>query len=96
MALRSGSVPESRAGWRRSRRSPDPLCQNASMGPAEKLRAAFELHEVGVALMRQNLRRRHPTASDERIEELLANWLRTRPGAEHGDSAGRPSARLRR
>lgn len=64
------------------------------MTPAEKLRAALELHEVGVELMRQNLRRRHPDASDGTIEQLLADWLRTRPGAEHGDAAGRPSTRV--
>lgn len=64
------------------------------MTPAEKLRAALELHEVGVELMRQNLRRGHPDASDETIEQLLTDWLRTRPGAEHGDAAGRPSTRV--
>jgi outer membrane biogenesis lipoprotein LolB len=63
------------------------------MSPVEKLRAALELHEVGVALMRQNLRRRHPDESEDAIEERLADWLRTRPGAEHGDAAGRPSGR---
>jgi hypothetical protein len=64
------------------------------MTPAEKLRAALELHEVGVELMGQNLRRRHPDASDETIEQLLTDWVRTRPGAEHGDAAGRPSTRI--
>jgi len=54
----------------------------------------LELHEVGVAVMRQNLRRRHPDATQSRIEQLLSAWLHTRPGAEHGDSAGRVSARL--
>ena len=66
------------------------------MSPVDKLRAAFELHEVGVALMRQNLRRRHPGDSDKAIDELLTDWLRTRPGAEHGDAAGRPSTRALR
>ncbi len=66
------------------------------MSPVDKLRAAFELHEVGVALMRQNLRRRHPGESDKAIDELLTDWLRTRPGAEHGDAAGRPSTRALR
>jgi hypothetical protein len=66
------------------------------MSPADKLRAALELHEVGIALMRQNLRRRHPGESDEKIDERLAEWLRTRPGAEHGDAAGRPSTRVLR
>jgi hypothetical protein len=67
----------------------------SDMSPAEKLRAALELHEAGVALMRQNLRRRNPDASAADVEELLSAWLRTRPGAEHGDAAGRPSRRLR-
>ena len=63
------------------------------MGPVEKLRAALELHEVGVALIRQNLRRRHPDEPDDTIERRLTKWLRTRPGTEHGDAAGRPSTR---
>lgn len=63
------------------------------MSPADKLRAALELHEVGVALMRQNLRRRHPDEPDASLDERLTDWLRTRPGAEHGDGAGRPSTR---
>lgn len=66
------------------------------MGPVEKIRAALELHEVGVALMRQNLRRRYPQEADEAIDERLADWLRTRPGAEHGDAAGQPSTRTLR
>lgn len=64
------------------------------MSPAEKLRAALELHDVGVALMRQNLRRRNPNVSAADIEKLLLDWVRTRPGAEHGDAVGRPSRRL--
>lgn len=65
------------------------------MSPAEKLQAALELHEAGVALMRQNLRRRNPDASQEHIDALLTAWVRTRPGAEYGDAVGRPSSRLR-
>ena len=52
---------------------------------AERLREALRMHDEGVALMRQNLRRKHAEASDERIEELLLEWLHHRPGAEHGD-----------
>ncbi len=63
--------------------------KRSSVKAIEKLRAAFELHEVSADLMRQNLRRRNPEAAEAEIEELLANRLRTRPGAEHGDSAGR-------
>lgn len=48
---------------------------------AARLRLAFDLFEVGVRLMRQNLRRRHPGESAEQIERRLAAWLATRPGA---------------
>jgi hypothetical protein len=60
------------------------------LSPAEKLRIAIELHEVGRDLMRQNLRRRHPDADAASIEAMLVAWLQTRPGAEHGDCDGRP------
>ena len=60
--------------------------------PAEKLRLALELFDAGVDLMRQNLRRRHPGATEEERGELLIQWLRTRPGAELGDSPGRRRA----
>ena len=65
-------------------------CENGDMDEAEKLRTALQLHDDGVALMRENLRRRHPDASHEDIEAQLLTWLRTRPGAEYGDSAGTP------
>jgi hypothetical protein len=51
---------------------------------------ALDLHDTGVDLMRQNLRRRHPGASGQEIERLLLAWLHERPGAEHGDAVGRP------
>jgi hypothetical protein len=54
----------------------------------ERLRVTFELFDAGVALMRQNLRRRHPDAPDAEIEERLTQWLHHRPGAEFGDSPG--------
>lgn len=57
---------------------------------AARLRMALAMFEDGVALMRQNLRRAHPEASDEEIEQRLGAWLRERPGAEHGDGVGRP------
>lgn len=59
---------------------------------AERLRVAFDLFESGIALMRQNLRRRHPGASDEEIESMLGEWLEERPGAEHGDAEGTPGS----
>jgi hypothetical protein len=58
--------------------------------PAERLRQALDLYDVGVDVMRQNLRRQHPDAGEEEIDALLAAWLEQRPGAEHGDAEGSP------
>lgn len=59
----------------------------------ERFRVALALHDEGVALMRLNLQRRNPDASEEEIAELLRAWLQSRPGAPHGDAAGRPGRR---
>lgn len=45
---------------------------------AEKLRMAFELFDAAVAIQRQNLRRRNPSASDDEIEALLERWVAKR------------------
>jgi hypothetical protein len=57
---------------------------------ARKFRTAMDLFEAGVGMMRQNLRRRFPDADEKEIAARLAQWLQERPGAEHGDSSGRP------
>lgn len=54
------------------------------------MRTALELGDLAVRMMRQNLRRRSPGASEEEIEAALQAWVRTRPGAEYGDCDGRP------
>lgn len=46
----------------------------------------FDLHEAGVSMMRQTLRRRHPTAEDAEIDRLVSEWLQSRP--EHGPDCG--------
>jgi hypothetical protein len=56
----------------------------------ERMQLAFELYEVAENMMRQNLRRWHPEADEAEIEHRLNEWLRKRPGAEHGDGVGRP------
>jgi hypothetical protein len=56
---------------------------------ARRLRLALDLFETGVAIMEQNLRREHPQATEEEIQEKLFQWLRHRPGAEDGDAPGR-------
>ena len=64
------------------------------MSLGERLQLALRMFVDGERLMRQNLRRRHPTASEGEIEGALVAWVRTRPGAEAGDCPGRlrPSA----
>jgi hypothetical protein len=57
---------------------------------AGRLKTTLDLFEAGVQLMRQNLRRRSPGASEQEIERLLQAWLTHRPGAEHGDGDGTP------
>ena len=58
-----------------------------STAPAA-FQATLDLFQVGLDLMRQNLRRRHPEANAEVIERLLDTWLRERPGATSGDCPG--------
>jgi hypothetical protein len=57
---------------------------------AGAFKTTLDLFETGLALMRQNLRRKHPAATDKDIERLLQAWLHERPGAEFGDCPGRP------
>jgi hypothetical protein len=47
------------------------------------------MFDIGVEMMRQNLRRAHPTLTDTEIEARLTAWLSERPGAEFGDAVGR-------
>lgn len=62
---------------------------DADSTAAAKLRTAFDLFVAGEQMMRQNLKRSHPGASDREIDLLLRAWMRHRPGAENGDGAGR-------
>lgn len=75
-------------------RAPDKLDVVIDPVGTERLRAALDLAEAGVAVMRQNLRRAHPDAPAEHIEQLLRKWIGRRPGAEKGDCPG-PPRRLR-
>jgi hypothetical protein len=49
-----------------------------------RFRQAVELHEVGVALTRQNLARRHPELDADGIDGLLRAWLADRPADAPG------------
>lgn len=51
---------------------------------AERIRLAFDLFEEGCDLMLQNLRRRHPSESEEELLGRLGEWLRARDGEHPG------------
>jgi hypothetical protein len=57
---------------------------------------ALELHALAEAMLRQRLRRSHPTWTRASIEAEVAKWRVARPGAEHGDAVGRPGTWPRR
>ncbi|WP_352231377.1 hypothetical protein [Actinomadura sp. NBRC 104412] len=48
---------------------------------AERLRAALEMHECGVQLYRQRMRREHPGASHDELDALVRRWLISPPPA---------------
>ncbi len=55
---------------------------------AERFRVTCELFEAGCEIMRQNLKRRHPDLGTAELHVRFIEWLRDRPGAEHGDAPG--------
>ena len=57
---------------------------------AARLAEALEMNRLGVAMMRENLKRRDPDASEEAIERALVAWLGRRDGAQLGDVDGAP------
>lgn len=60
-----------------------------------RLRFALEMVETGVEMMRCNLRRAHPEADDDqRIQQLLDEWLLRQPLPDPGPDA-RSTLRLR-
>jgi hypothetical protein len=55
----------------------------------DAFRTTLDLFGTGLELMRQNLRRDQPQASESEIDRQLQRWLQDRPGAEAGDCPGR-------
>jgi hypothetical protein len=60
------------------------------------LRIAFDLADTAQKMVLQRMRREHPEETDAAHMARLQCWIRTRPGAEHGDCTGRPIAWPRR
>jgi hypothetical protein len=65
-----------------------------SVTDPEKVRVRFQtalaLFDLAQRMMTQNLRRKHPAATEAEIEAHVRAWLQRRPGAEHGDADGSP------
>lgn len=53
-----------------------------------RARAAFDLCETAEQMMRQNLRRRHPQASEEEIRQRFRAWLEKRPYVPETEGTG--------
>jgi hypothetical protein len=66
----------------------------ADAGAAQRLRLALDMYLMGEQKQRARLRHERPEASPEEIEKAVGEWLRSRPGALHGDAVGRPSHRF--
>jgi hypothetical protein len=58
------------------------------LGCEDKLRLALDMFATGCDLVRERLRREHPGAAAETIEDLLQQWLRHRP-PEEDEAIGR-------
>jgi hypothetical protein len=57
---------------------------------ADRMRLTLDLIDLTERMLRQKLRRKHPTATNGELDRMVGEWRRERPGAEHGDAAGRP------
>lgn len=57
---------------------------------AERFQTALALYELAEEMLRQKVRREHPEASEEEIEQHVVEWRLHRPGAEFGDGPGLP------
>ena len=66
-----------------------------------RMRATFDLYQTAVDMMRQNLRRRHPDASEAEIARQLQEWMLEQPEDPPGtplramDAARRHDSSLR-
>ena len=60
------------------------------LDPQTAFTTAVDMHQFGVAIMRQNLRRRDPGAPPAKIEARLRQWLHSRKGAVRSDGHERP------
>ena len=62
----------------------------ADAAARERFVVALELTELAEDMLRSRLRRTHPEYTAADIEREVDAWYAHRPGAEHGNAAGRP------
>jgi len=55
-----------------------------------RMNMALALTDFGEEALRRRLARNHPGISESEIAAQAAQWYRQRPGAELGDSVGKP------
>ncbi len=48
-------------------------------GPADRLRVALDLHEAGMDLLREKMRRDEPTLTESELKERVSAWLLDTP-----------------
>ena len=65
-----------RLAWLRATAQPDAFDWPPE---AERMRSALDMHEFGVQLYRQRMRREHPGASRRDIEGLVRTWPTSPP-----------------
>lgn len=53
--------------------------QGAPTPEMARMQAALEMHELGVELYRQRMRREHPHALPEEIDDMVRAWLAEPP-----------------
>jgi hypothetical protein len=58
---------------------------SASSPEARRLLEAADMHEIGLELLRQRLRREHPEVGSGDIEEMVRAWVADRPYDSPGD-----------
>ena len=59
------------------------------MDPVQaRMRAAFELHDLAVAMRREALSRQHPDESASEIEARLRDWLLRADPPQRGQDRG--------
>jgi Rv0078B-related antitoxin len=67
-------------------------CHNLNMLQADKYQqnalTTALLMDAGITLMRENIRRRNPTADGPKTDELLEAWLHRQDDPIPGDTAG--------